>query len=335
MFFETIFFVSCLHNFKLYIMKKLILSFAALCCTSMMSSQITLLDENFDSFTDFAITGFGNWQTLDLDGLTMYSGGGPVTDPVSPNPPQWPNIDVPQAFIIFNPSAAGVTNNATSTPADSEIRNFTPHSGAKFAGSWGGVPAAPVTANNDWLISPPIQMGGSGNSLSFWVKALSPDYGPEKFKVGVYVGSGTPTSAADFTIISGPLAINATYAAWVQKTYALAYPNQTIRIAIQNVSADVYMLMVDDVKITAGTLGTSEAGVQKNYSLYPNPTKGEFSIKSEDKIVGIRVYDATGKLVMENRNTNKGDISQSPTGTYYLNIAFADGSIKTEKLLKK
>lgn len=296
----------------------------------MMYSQIILLDENFDGFQDFVITGFGNWQTLDIDGLNTYTGG-----IIAPAVPTWPNAGEPMAFQIFNPTTAPVTNNAVATPADDEVRDFTPHSGAKFAAAWAGVPAPPVTGNNDWLISPPITLGGSGNTLSFWVKALSPDYGLEKYKVGVYVGNGTPTSSASFAFISGLQSISAT-TAWVQKNFPLdAYKNQTVRIGINYVSSDVYMLMVDDVKITATTLGTSETALTKNYSLLPNPTKGVFSLKSADKIAGIRVYDATGKLVLENRNSNKGDISEFPTGVYYMNIAFADGTIKTEKLIKE
>lgn len=314
-------------------MKKIILSFAALCFSTAAFSQITLLNENFDSFPDFVITGFGNWQTLDLDFATTYTGGNTTPTPI------WDNAGEPMAFQIFNPSTASVNNNTSATVADPENRNFDPHSGAKFAASWAAAPDPfdPTTPpqNNDWLISPAIQLGGSGNSLEFWVKSLSSTYGLEKYKVGVYIGSGTPTSVSDFTIISGAAPLSAPYVAWEKKTFPLNYPNQTVRIAIQNVSSDVYMLMVDDVKISATTLGTNESGAVKSYSLYPNPTKGAFSIKSADKIAGIRIYDATGKLVLENRNSNKGDITEFPTGVYYMNIAFADGTIKTEKLIKE
>ncbi len=311
-------------------MKKLILSLAALCSTSMMYSQITLLDENFDTFQDFVITGFGNWQTLDLDLLTTYTGGNAS--------PGWTNAGSAMAYQIFNPTAALVTNQATATVADPEVRNFDPHSGTKYAASWASPPSTTggATANNDWLITPAIVMGGTGNTLTFWVKSMSNTYGLENYKVGVYVGNGTPTASANFTIISGNQGLFAPYPGWELKTFNLdAYANQTIKVGIQNLSSDVYMLMVDDVKITATTLGTNEAAAKKSYALYPNPTKGEFSIKSADKVAGIRVYDAAGKLVLENRNSTKGDISELPTGVYYMNIAFGDGTIKTEKLIKE
>ena len=108
-----------------------------------------------------------------------------------------------------------------------------------------------------------------------------------------------------------------------------------VKIKFRYVGNDADAVSIDDVKVTASILATNEASATKTYSLYPNPTKGAFSIKSADKVSGIRIYDATGKLVLENRNSTKGDISDLPTGVYYMNIAFGDGTIKTEKIVKK
>ena len=308
-------------------MKKILLSITALCFASLMYSQITLIDEKFDTFQDFAITGFGNWQTLDLDGLNTYTGGTPTG-----TTPSWANAGAPMAFQIFNPTTAMVTNSTSGA----EVTNFDPKSGAKYAACWDAVPGLGLTGNEDWLISPPLSMGGSGNSLSFWVKSLSNTYGLEQYKVGIYVGNGTPTSTGDFAIISGLGALSAPYPAWGQKTYNLdAYANQTIRVGIQCISEDVYMFMVDDFKVTATTLATNETNTKATYSIFPNPSNGVYSIRSSDKVVGLRVYDAAGKLVLENKNSTKVDISNQPTGVYFMNIAFGDGSIKTEKLIKE
>ena len=75
-------------------MKKILLSAVLLQAVNFANAQITLLNDSFETYTDFAITGIGNWQTLDLDGGTPQDFG------VS-----WVNNDVPQAFIVFNPSA--------------------------------------------------------------------------------------------------------------------------------------------------------------------------------------------------------------------------------------
>ena len=273
-------------------MKKILLSLSLLFAGAMTQAQTVLLNENFDSYTDFAITGFGSWLTLDLDQLPTYTGG--------TNNPDWDNAGEAMAYQIFNPTTALVTN---SNDATDELRNFDPHSGQKYAACWDAVPdmSTGTIANNDWLISPAVTLGANNNVLSLWVKSLSSSYGLEKYKIGVYVGSGTPTAAANFTIISGASSLSAPYGTWEEKTYALdAYSGQTVRIGIQCVSADVYMFMVDDVKITTGTLATSEVGMKtKSFNVFPNPTKGEVNIKTDKKIKTSSVFDITGKLIKQ------------------------------------
>ncbi|MDR2234628.1 MAG: T9SS type A sorting domain-containing protein [Chryseobacterium sp.] len=318
-------------------MKRILFSLLAL-SSIYGSAQTVLLNEGFENYTDFAISGLGNWQTLDLDGLTTYYGGGPViageTDPSWE--PNWPNVGQPMAFQIFNPSNSNVTNNLTATDADEEVRNFTPHSGQKYAASWAGSPAGGITANNDWLISPAITLGSNSNTLTFWVKSMSQDYS-ERYKVGVYVGNGTPTAAANFTIISGTAAKIAPYANWQEVTLNLdTYAGQTIKIGFQYMSANQYMFMLDDVKVTAsGVLATNEVSKTKsNTSLYPNPTKGEVHIKTDKKVKTTSVFDMTGKIAHQGES-GKTDISSLPKGTYLMKIEFEDGTSATEKIIKQ
>ncbi|MBW8521980.1 T9SS type A sorting domain-containing protein (plasmid) [Chryseobacterium chendengshani] len=314
-------------------MKKLLLSALALTISVSAYSQ-TLLDESFESYTNFAITGFGGWQTLDLDLLNTYTGGGPVVggSTIPSWTAGWANAGQPMAFQIFNLSASNATNNATATATDEEVRNFSAHTGQKTAVSWAGVPAAGVTSNNDWLISPAITLGASNNILTLWVKALSPAF-VESYKIGVYVGSGTPTSAANFTIISGAAALTAPFT-WQQATQSLnAYSGQTIRIGIQYMSSDKYMFMVDDVKVTTGTLSTDEVSKSKTSSIYPNPTKGEINIKTDKKIKSSTVFDLSGKVLLQT-DSQKVNIGSFTKGTYLLKVEFADGSTKTEKVIK-
>lgn len=312
-------------------MKKLLLSAAIFFACNLANSQ-TLLDESFESYTDFSITGFGNWQTLDLDGLDTYTGGGPVVNGATTWTASWANAGGPMGFQIFNLSTSNATNNATATPGvDEEVRNFSAHTGQKAAVSWAGVPAAPVTANNDWLVSPAITLGASNNVLTLWVKALSPSF-VESYKIGIYVGNGTPTSAANFTIISGSSALIAPFT-WQQVTQSLnAYSGQTIRIGIQYMSSDKYMFMVDDVKVTTGTLATDEVSKSKT-SIFPNPTKGEVNIKTDKKIKSTSVLDLSGKVISRG-NSEKVNLSSVTKGTYLLQVEFTDGSTKTEKIIK-
>lgn len=291
-----------------------------------INAQTTIFEDSFETYTNFLITGFGNWQTLDLDLQPTYSVGGTPA-------PNWTNVGTPQAYIIFNPTAAGVTNSSTGA----ELRNFDPKTGSKYAAAWDSVPSTSggPTANEDWLISPSITLGSTGNSLSFWVKSLSSSYGLEKYKVGIYTGSGTPTSSSNFTIISGATALSAPYGTWEQKTYSLdAYAGQSIKIGIQCVSSDNYMFMVDDFKVTTtGTLGTSEVSTKSNLSISPNPTSDYLNIKGE-KIEKIEIFDLSGKKVQAKVDGNRVDVRNLSSGSYLINIETKDGK-RTEKFIKK
>lgn len=317
-------------------MKRILLSISLLLAGGATQAQTVLLDEGFESYTNFGITGFGSWQTLDLDGLRTYTGGGPVINNVTTWMASWANASSPMAFQIFNLSASNATNNLTATTGvDEEVRNFSAHGGQKSAVSWAAVPLGAVTANNDWLISPPVTLGSSANVLSLWVKALSPGF-TENYKIGVYVGSGTPNSAANFTIISGTNALVAPYTAWQQVSRNLdAYSGQTVRIGIQYMSSDQYMFMVDDIKITTGTLGTNETTLKsKSASIFPNPTKGEINIKTDKKIKSTTVLDISGKSVLKS-TSDKADLSSLPKGAYVVQVEFGDGTTTTEKIIKE
>lgn len=321
-------------------MKKLLLSLSLMLTGAATQAQTVLLDEGFESYTNFAITGFGSWSTLDLDGLNTYTGGGPVIGgTTSPSwTASWANAGQPMAFQIFNLTASNATNNVTSTAADEEVRNFSPHAGLKCAVSWAGVPSTTggATANNDWIITPAVTLGTSANILTFWVKALSPNF-TENYKVGVYTGSGTPTSAANFTIVSSPATLTAPYAAWQQVTINLdAYAGQTIKVGFQYMSSDKYMFMLDDVKIVAtGVLAANDVSSKaKTTNVYPNPTKGEINIKTDKKIKSSTVLDLSGKSVLKS-TSDKVDISSLSKGAYLLQVEFADGTATTEKVIKE
>ena len=299
-----------------------------------LNAQITIFEDSFETYTDFAITNVGSWLTLDLDGSSTYAGGGDF---------EWPNRFLPQAFIVFNPTTAQVTNNATLTALDPEVRNFDPKTGAKYMASWAAVMpgdgAGGSGPNNDFLVSPSITLGSAGNQLKFWVKSLSSTYGLETYKVAVYTGTGTPASATDFTVISGAANLTAPYGTWQEKTFDLsAYTGQTIRIAIQNTSIDRYCLLVDDFKVTATALSTDDYLASK-FSVYPNPTNGLVTISNDvnSTLQSVTVSDLNGRTVktlkLNGESTSQINISDLAAGVYMMNIASDQGAF-TKKIVK-
>lgn len=171
--------------------------------------------DGFESYDDFTLE-FSPWTQYDGDGSGTYS----IQDYT------FDNQNYTGSYIIMNPSAVNPVLNA---PA---------HGGDKYAACF----AATTAPNDDWLITAPIE-AVSGLMLSFWAKSHNNTYGLERFNVLV---STTTTDPSAFTKISGASYIEVP-TDWTKYSYALDYPGQTIYVAIQCVSNDVFFLMVDDV----------------------------------------------------------------------------------------
>lgn len=314
-------------------MKKLLLSLFILTGLS-ANAQITVFEDSFETYNDFLITGFGDWQTLDLDLLNTYTGGTTGTA-------AWANAGAPQAFQIFNPTTALVTNSTDVCSATLENRNFDPKTGAKFAACWAAVPSTTggATANNDWLVSPVINLGTTNNELRFWVKSMSSCYGLEKYRVGVYVGTGTPTTTADFTVISGVPTLTAPNLTWEEKIFSLnTYSNQAIRIGIRCVTADAYMFMVDDFKVTSSNLKTASFFSNK-FSAYPNPANSTVTVSNNENLLvtDVTITDINGRTVKSLKVNNLSEvqmnISELTAGVYFMNVT-TDSGKAVKKFIK-
>ena len=180
--------------------------------------------DGFESYGDFLLA-FSPWTLVDVDQSDTYS----ITDIT------FPNQNAAMAYMVFNPSA---TSPAMTNPA------ILPHTGQKFAACFASIDPP----NNDWLISPQVELG-TNSQLRFWVKSYISDYGLERYKVGV---STSGTNPSDFTIISGSNYLEAPATAWQEKVFDLnAYNGQTVYVGIQCVSNDAFILMVDDFEITS------------------------------------------------------------------------------------
>ena len=65
--------------------------------------------------------------------------------------------------------------------------------------------------------------------------------------------------------------------------------------------------------------------------LYPNPTNGIFTIKSENPIKQIEIFDFTGKLIHQTNNKHI-DIKTSPSGIYLVKVKDIDNKTYTGKV---
>ncbi|MEG1592359.1 T9SS-dependent choice-of-anchor J family protein [Chryseobacterium sp.] len=297
-------------------MKKILL-LNALMALGLLNAQTTIFEDSFETYADFAYTTgtVGGWTLTDLDLKNSYVLNGST----------FPNQATPKSFIVFN--RAGIVPATTSTQTQARTGN---KSMACF-----NVSVTPFL-NNDWLISPQMTLGSTGNNVSFWAKPLNALYGLEKFNILV---STTNTTTTSFTQINPTTIVTPSANEWAQYTFNLdAYAGQSVRIAIQCVSDDQFALFVDDFKVTTtGTvLGTSDISKASKslVAIYPNPTVDFISVKSDSKINKVEVFDITGKKVNAKLDGNKVDVRSLPAGTYLINVETKDG-ISTEKFIKK
>lgn len=303
------------------------------------NAQTVLLNEDFESYSNFTITNFGQWGLLDLDQLnTTTTIGGDPAPPVN-WAATWPNAGAKMAYQIFNFSQSNATNDFTGATGD--IRNFNPRSGQKYAACWAGKMVQSFQGNNDWLITPSVTLGSTGNQISMYLKTLSSSYGDEKFQIGVYTGTGNPTTSADFTIINilpyqqvtQNLNIDNN---WRNFVYNLdAYSGQTIRIGIHCITEEASALLVDDVKITTtgSTLGASENSLINEVIVYPNPIKDVLSITCDKMIHHVQIYSTEGKLLKVSYSKTI-NISEFIPGNYFLKIFLTDSKQIIKQIIK-
>ena len=307
-------------------MKKMLFSFLLLSSMG-LSAQVTIFEDGFELYDNFIITNIGSWKQIDVDEAPTY--GIEVGTPPNTTPVQYQNSGYTGSFIIFNKSATNpVVDDA-----------WAAKTGNKVIACFNALvnPQLPKKGpNNDWLISPQLQLGGSGNTLTFWAKSAASNYPNERFKVGV---STTGTAVGDFTVISTGEYVQTT-ATWTQYTYNLdAYAGQAVYLSINCISNDQFALLIDDYKVTATTLSTDNFLVD-NFSIYPNPTNGIVNIigKNNAAINSIQITDVNGRIIknldMKDVQETQIDITDLTAGMYFLNIQTDLGS-GASKIIKK
>ncbi len=177
---------------------------------------------DFEACSNFTVDAFSPCTTYDGDGYITYGS-------VDYN---FNNEGYTGSFIAFNPSAT--------SPAASG--SWAAYQGNKYGACF----AATTPPNNDWFITPQINLQ-SNSSLSFWAKSVNSTYGLERFNVYV---STTNNNIGSFVKISSGSYIEAP-TTWTQYTYNLnAYNGQNVYIAIQCVSNDAFVFMIDDIQVT-------------------------------------------------------------------------------------
>ncbi len=93
------------------------------------------------------------------------------------------------------------------------------------------------------------------------------------------------------------------------------------------------------IKVSASCVGINELNSNPNYEmrLSPNPTNGELTIESEDKIKSVEVYDLAGKLLHKEIVTpvyqHQINLSFLNNSIYLIRVTHLSGKINESKLI--
>lgn len=252
---------------------------------------------DFENITDFSLT-FNNWTAVDLDGNSTYG----IENHTFLHQTE------AMAFICFNPAQV--------SPAMTDA-GIQPHGGQKFGACFAANPAP----NNDWFITPQVQLGNNGE-FTFWVKSYTDQYGLEKYKVAISTTDNNPSS---FTIISGAQPLEAPIS-WTQETFNLsAYNNQAVYLAIQCVSNDAFIFMIDDLEVKPSSASTLVA----DFSASKTQLNLHEAIYFTDLSVGNPTswsWTFAGATPSFSSDQNPAGIQYNTAGTYNVSLTVSNGT---------
>lgn len=266
---------------------------------------------DFEQCEDFATSGFNPaWRTVDVDGNYIYG----FQDVSFPAPSSGK-----AAYIVFNP--------ALTTPSLEDRAAIAPHGGERFAACFAasGDPSG-LAQNNDWLISPKLTLPATDAKMSFFVKSYIGEYGLEKYNVLV---SETDDNLESFKMIGSTR--EAPEEAWTGVSVDLSeYAGKDVYLAIQCVSEDAFVFMLDDITVNKPVSSVAENAIAA-LSLYPNPATEMIVISSGGSAIEkVDIYNAAGALVYSSPASDSSNfrynVSSLDAGIYFAKVETSDGA---------
>ncbi len=231
---------------------------------------------DFEHCMDFAISNFNPaWTSVDGDGVPTLGFTGV----------DFPHHDEAFGFIAFNPALTDPVMNPGEAP---EIQ---PHGGVRFGAAFDPQGSG---QSNDWLISPLLELPAEDAGMRLFVKSYVAEYGLEKYNILV---SETGSNPEDFEIIGETREAPAD--SWTEVTVDLSdYAGKSVYIAIQCVSEDAFIFMVDDIQVSRPA-GNESGSLSPRMSLYPNPASDKVVLFSSAPIERARVFSTSGHCLFD------------------------------------
>ena len=205
----------------------------------------------------------------------------------------WPNAGQPQAFMIFDMNSEHIAG----LGVDERFMMDSSH-GSKLAVCWSSDPqTTDLGHNDDWLISPRLADGGQ--TVSFQAKAYDSSFTES---IEVYY-STTGNAIEDFT---NNLAKVSSVPADTWATYTYDLPANTTYFAIRCVSANAFLLGIDNVvykpqPVLPEGLAVESYNVYRNGELLDNTAATEFTDNAPsdgDNVYAVSVVYNMGESIL-------------------------------------
>ena len=187
-------------------------------------------DPIFDGAEDY--TAFQKHPTSDEIPWTYYENGSTT---YGFSGIQFPGSGTNFAYMAFNP-------NLTSPPMF-DTEGIQPKTGSQFFACFA---TDAIQPNNHWMISPELN-AGTELALNFWAKTYMPDYGLERMKIRYSTTTNDIASFTNYLAGSASTYVSVPATAWTEYEYII--PADAKYVAIQCVSDDAFIFMVDDILI--------------------------------------------------------------------------------------
>jgi hypothetical protein len=243
--------------------------------------------DDFESYPAFSIANIGNWKLVDGDKSWTYSD---LTL-------TYPNQGNPLAFMVFNPSACSPASGMELCDGKSQLLTCFGANVDKLS-------------NNDWLISPELNFDRPF-TFSFMAKTHQLQYGFEKINIACSSSGNNPE---DFVFVNGNTPLNVGDIWW---KYSFSIPAETRFVAINCVTADGYILLLDNIYVGHPEYYSDLLG----YNVYRNGEKQNNALLQSPSYADPDLINGTYTYEIEALFAN-GTRSKATTESLTVNYSF-------------
>ena len=269
---------------------------------------------DFERCPDFTTTWFNPiWKSVDRDlRAPSYEFSGF----------DFPHSGEAFGFIVFNPAS---TSPAMTDDNGEILPEMAPHAGERYGATFSN-----PNQNDDWLISPRLAIG-ENMEVELYARSYAAQRNYDRFRI---LASSTTGNPEDFSTLLEAQ----TTGEWQRFSADLSsFAGKEIHVAIQVLSENAFVFMVDDIAIkTANSNGKQDP--VPGLTVSPNPASDFIEIRSEVlPIRHIRILDMKGYEIHSSSrpadtHVFRYDVSGLATGIYLAVIETANGS-KTLKFI--